>query len=367
MRKYLDKIGEIDRLELMATRIRKNAMENITKSKVGHPGGSLSVADILTVLYFGRLYDTERGTWRAVMRYDPADPLWPDRDRVIMSKGHAAPAWYATLAEAGFFPRSDLKIYKKIDSPLEGHPAMYRLFKENGQTREHGIKGVDFSSGSLGHGLSVAGGMALNSKVYGYDYNVFVVIGDGDLQEGMTWEAMLTIPNKGLNNILGFIDYNRLQVDGCTDDLNSLDPLPDKLSAFNWDVKVVSGHDYYALIDCVDYYFKTRATNPKPMMVVCNTIKGKGIVDCENICKYHAVPLNMEEWARAEAEFDSKLEKLERKTAELPVVEVEPPDKNSPRETDQSLEAIAKKNPAQTYSEPTATRIGYGNAAFATG
>lgn len=362
MRKYLDKIGEIDRLELLATRIRKNAIENITKSKVGHPGGSLSVADILTVLYFSRRYEPQSGKWQRLMRYDPADPLWPNRDRLIMSKGHAAPALYATLAEAGFFPESDLRIYKKIDSPLEGHPAMYQTFKEDDRTEEHGIKGVDFSSGSLGHGLSVAAGMALHSKVYEYDYRVFVILGDGDLQEGMTWEALLTIPNKGLNNILGFIDYNRLQVDGCTDDLNSLDPLPDKLSAFNWEVRVISGHDYYSLIDCVDYFMTTRTDNPKPMMIVCNTIKGKGVVDCENICKFHAVPLTMDEWAQAEAEFDHKLEGLIRKTADQPSVEVEPLVKMSPKEPEQSLEAIIKKNPAKPYTEPTATRIGYGNA-----
>ncbi|MBW1806417.1 MAG: hypothetical protein JRJ06_08670, partial [Deltaproteobacteria bacterium] len=197
-RKYLDQAREIDRLELLATHIRKNALENITKSKVGHPGGSLSIADILTILYFGRTYNKETGEWENIMRYDPKDPLWLNRDRFVLSKGHAAPALYATLAEAGFFSKDILKIYKKIDSPLEGHPAMYRVY-ENGE--EHGIKGVDFSTGSLGHGLSAAAGMALHAKVYGYDYNVYAMTGDGDMQEGMTWEAAMTIPNKGLNNV----------------------------------------------------------------------------------------------------------------------------------------------------------------------
>ena len=147
-RKFLDRAGEIDRLELLATKIRKNAIENITKSRTGHPGGSLSVADFLTVLYFGKIYDPETDLWENILRYDPRDPLWNNRDRVVLSKGHAAPALYATLAQAGFFSEDLLKIYRKIDSPLEGHPAMYRVFNEDGKRVEHGTKGVDFSTGS---------------------------------------------------------------------------------------------------------------------------------------------------------------------------------------------------------------------------
>ncbi|MBP1742855.1 MAG: Transketolase [Deltaproteobacteria bacterium] len=145
-RKFLDEAGEINRLKLIATKIRKDALENITKTKAGHPGGSLSVADILTALYFGRTCDPESGSWENILRYDPADPLWPDRDRLILSKGHAAPALYAALAQAGFFKEDLLKIYRKIDSPLEGHPAMYRVRKEKGRVVEHGTKGVDFST-----------------------------------------------------------------------------------------------------------------------------------------------------------------------------------------------------------------------------
>ncbi|MCK4790261.1 MAG: transketolase, partial [Desulfobacteraceae bacterium] len=275
-REFLDRAREIDRLELIATKIRKDALENITKTGAGHPGGSLSIADILTALYFGRTYDPATDFWEDIMKYDPEDPLWANRDRVILSKGHAAPALYAALAQAGFFSEDLLRIYRKIDSPLEGHPAMYRVYTDKANMVEHGTKGVDFSTGSLGHGLSIGAGMALHAKVYGYDYNTYVILGDGDFQEGMVWEACLTIPNKKLNNICGFIDYNRLQVDGCTDDINQLDPLDEKLKAFNWDVRVIDGHDFYAIIDSLDYFKRTRNQNDKPLMIVSNTIKGKG-------------------------------------------------------------------------------------------
>lgn len=363
-KKFLDSIGEIDRLELIATKIRLNAIENITKSKVGHPGGSLSISDIMAVLYFGRTYDPETDLWENIMRYDPADPLWPNRDRFVLSKGHAAPALYATLAEAGFFSRDLLKIYRKIDSPLEGHPAMYRLIKENGKNVEYGTKGVDFSTGSLGHGLSAAAGMALHAKVYGYDYNIYAMMGDGDLQEGMTWEACLAVPNKKLNNICGIVDYNRLQVDGCADDINQLDPLDKKFKAFNWDVRVINGHDFCAIIDALDNFKKTRHENEKPLMIVANTVKGKGVTDCENVCSFHAVPLNMEEYERAEKGFLSKIEALEKRIKERKpqVVKVKPLVKNRPKEKEQDLQEIIRRNPMRPYTEPTATRLGYGNA-----
>jgi len=363
-RKFLDRAGEIDRLELLSTKIRKNAMENVTKSKVGHPGGSLSVVDYLTVLYFGRIYDPETNLWENILQYDPSDPFWSNRDRVVLSKGHAAPAFYATLAQAGFFSEDLLRIYHKIVSPLEGHPAMYRVFSENGKSVEQGTKGVDFSTGSLGHGLSVGAGMALNAKVYGFDYNVYVVLSDGEFQEGMTWEACLTIPNKKLNNLCGFIDYNRLQVDGSVDEINQLDPLDEKLKAFNWDVKVISGHDFYAIIDVLEYFKKTRTKTEKPLMVVANTIKGKGVPEIENVFKYHAVPLTMEEYERAERDFLAKIQILEKKIAsQRPIqMKVRPLLKTQPHEEDQNLQEIINRNPPQPYQEPTATRLGYGNA-----
>jgi transketolase len=363
-RRYLDSIGEIDRLDLISTRIRKESMEMVTKSKTGHTGGSLSVADILTCLYFGRAYDPETAAWENIMRYDPSDPLWPHRDRLVLSKGHAAPAFYAALAQAGFFTGDLLKIYRKIESPLEGHPAMYRVFNVDGKTVEHGTKGVDFSTGSLGHGLSVAAGMALHAKVYGYDYNVYAILSDGEMQEGMVWEACLTIPNKGLNNVCGFIDYNRLQVDGSIDCINSLDPLDEKLRAFNWEVRVINGHDYYAIIDVLDYFKKTRHQNEKPLMIVANTIKGKGIPEIENLFKYHALPLTIEEYERAEREFLARMDILEKKIAanKPEGITLKPLIKSRKVEPEQDLHEILRRNPAGNYSEPTATRIGYGDA-----
>lgn len=362
--KKLEQAGEIDRLALIATKIRKQAMENITRSKVGHPGGSLSIADILAVLYFGNLYNPDTDLWEPIMRYDPRNPLWPSRDRFILSKGHAAPALYAVLAQAGFFSEELLKIYRKIDSPLEGHPAMFRIFPENGQMAEHGTKGVDFSTGSLGHGLSVAAGMALHAKVYGYDYRVFVALGDGDMQAGMTWEACLAIPNKKLNNVCGFIDYNRLQVDGSVDDINCLDPLEKKLEAFNWDVRVVDGHDIAALVEALAFFNISRKQTSKPLMIIANTIKGKGASEIENICKYHAVPLEIDEFERAEHECLLKIDRLEKKIAagKPGEMKTKPLVKSAPDGKKQNLHDIISRNPPQVYTEPTATRIGYGNA-----
>lgn len=363
-RKFLDSVGEIDRLELIATKIRKSAIEHITKSRIGHPGGSLSVADILTVLYFGRTYDPESGLWENIMRYDSSDPLWANRDRFVLSKGHAAPALYATLARAGFFSEELLTIYRKIDSPLESHPSMYRVFNENGKTVEMGTKGIDFSTGSLGHGFAVAGGMALHAKVYGYDYNVYAILGDGEVQEGIIWEACLTIPNKKLNNLCGFIDYNRLQVDGSVDSINQLEPLEEKLKAFNWEVKVIYGHDFYAIIDTLDYFKKTRHQNEKPLMVIANTIKGKGVTEIENDYRYHAVPLNQEQYERAERDFSAKIDILEKKIASRgpAAVTVKPLVKTQVEERQQDIREVARKHPPEAYTGPIATRFGYGNA-----
>jgi len=363
-KEFLDEIGELDRLELIATKIRKNSMEMVTKSKTGHTGGTLSVTDILTCLYFGRTCDPATRLWESIMRYDPSDPLWSNRDRLVLSKGHAAPALYAALAQAGFFSEELLRIYRKIDSPLEGHPAMYRVFRKNGELVEQGTKGVDFSSGSLGHGLSVGAGLALHARVYGYDYNVYVILGDGDLQEGMTWEACLTIPNKGLNNLCGFIDYNRLQVDGSVDEINCLDPLEDKLKAFNWDVRVIDGHDFTAIIDALHYFKKTRTENNKPLMVVAHTVKGKGVPEIENNYKYHALPFTLEEYGRAEKSFLSQIDLLEKKMAarDAAQVQMKPLDKAEPERPVTGLKDIIESNPPETYQEPTATRIGYGDA-----
>lgn len=362
-RSLSEKIGEKLRLERIATEIRDLAMDHITKSKVGHPGGSLSVTDILTALYFGRIYNHREGKLENVLRIDPSDPLWEGRDRVILSKGHAAPALYATLAKAGYFDPKILKIYRKIDSPLEGHPAMYQVFTGGS---ERGIRGVDFSTGSLGHGLSVAAGLALQAKVYGFDYDVYVMLSDGEFQEGMPWEGCMTIANKGLHRICAFVDYNHLQVDGSVDEINSLEPFEKKFKAFNWDVKVINGHDFYDILDVLAYFKLKNSRRTKPVMVIANTIKGKGVQEIEGIYKYHAVPLTLEQQESASKVFHLKMEELDRAllSYSAETVQVKPLVKDThpvhPAHQDNLKEIIAR-NPSGEYREPTATRIGYGN------
>ncbi len=356
--------GELERLELIATRIRKTALEYITKSGSGHPGGSASIADILAVLYFGRVRSSGEEPWIPIMRYDPAEPLWEDRDRFLLGKGHAAPALYAALAEAGFFSREHFKIYRKIDCPLEGHPVMCRLFEGGQAISRHGIEGVDFPSGSLGHGLSGAAGMALHAKVYGLGYDVFVLLGDGDMQEGMTWEACMTIPNKGLNNVCAVIDYNRLQVDGRVDQINRLEPLAEKLRAFNWEVREINGHDFSAILEVLREFKTARTPETKPFMIVAHTVKGKGAEEIENDYRYHALPLSLEQYARAEKAFDEKIRTLEEQLAlrGTRALRLKPIVKPPETETAQQLSEIIRRNPIREYTEPTATRIGYGNA-----
>jgi transketolase len=212
--------------------------------------------------------------------------------------------------------------------------------------------------------LSAGAGMALHAKVYGYDYLVYVILGDGDMQEGMTWEACLTIPNKKLNNLCAIIDCNRLQVDGRTDDINSLDPLPQKLGTFNWEVKEIDGHDFCGLIDSLESFKKSRSENQRPLMLIANTIKGKGFPEIEDVCKYHAVPLTDEEYGRAEAACWAVVESSAQSMASqsLAKIKVKPLRKSSPREKEQDLQEIIRQNPLKKYHEPTATRIGYGNS-----
>ena len=355
-----DKIGENLRLERIATEIRNMSMDNITKTKSGHPGGSLSVTDILTALYFGKIYNPQEGRLENVLNYDPCDPLWEGRDRVLMSKGHAAPALYATLAKAGFFDCQVLKIYRKIDSPLEGHPAMFQALDDG---KERGTRGVDFSTGSLGHGFSAAAGIALHAKIYGYDYDVYSILGDGELQEGMPWEACMTIANKGLTRLCAFVDYNHLQVDGSVDDINQLEPLEKKFKAFNWEVKVIDGHDFYQILDALAYFKLKRTTRTKPLMVIANTVKGKGVEAIEGDFKYHAVPLSPEQLEKASTAFLRRMEEIDRELSKcskqtLPKKEII---KASPPPLPDNIKEIISRNPPGQYNAPTATRIGYGN------
>ena len=359
-RTIFEKTGEKLRLERIATEIRDRSMDNISRTKSGHPGGSLSVTDILTALYFGRIYNPRERRLENVLNYDPCDPLWEGRDRVLMSKGHAAPALYASLAKAGFFDCQVLKIYRKIDSPLEGHPAMFQILDDG---KERGTRGVDFSTGSLGHGLSAAAGVALHAKIYGYDSDVYAILGDGELQEGMVWEGCMTIANKGLTRLCAFVDHNRLQVDGTVDEINSLEPLEKKFKAFNWDVKVIDGHNFYELLDVLAYFKLKRATRTKPLMIIANTIKGKGVEEIEGDFKYHAVPLTLDQFEKASKVFHHRMEEIDQELPgysqqSLPTKEFV---KTSPPLFQDNLKEIISRNPAGQYHAPTATRIGYGN------
>lgn len=242
------------------TTIRKNIIRMITQAQSGHPGGSLSAVEILTYLYFQE------------MNVDPGNPKNPGRDRFVLSKGHAAPVLYATLAERGFFPAEELLTLRKINSRLQGHPDM------------KGIPGVDMSTGSLGQGLSAAAGMALAGKLDGSDYRVFALLGDGELEEGQIWEAAMFAAHYKLNNLTIFIDFNGLQIDGPVCDVLSPLPVPEKWRAFGWNVLEINGHDMNAIHHAVQ---SAKLVLDKPTVIVAATVKGKCVSNMENKADWH--------------------------------------------------------------------------------
>ncbi|NLN04188.1 MAG: transketolase [Clostridiaceae bacterium] len=272
-------------LKKIATRIRKHIIEQVFSAKSGHPGGSLSCTDILTVLYFDE------------MRVNPKDPKWADRDRFVLSKGHCAPALYATLALKGFFPEEDLKTFRRIDSYLEGHPSMSY------------VPGVDMSTGSLGQGISTAVGMALAGKIDNKDYRVYSILGDGELQEGQVWEAAMAAAHYKLDNLTAFVDYNGLQIDGNITDVMNPEPIADKFKAFGWNVIVVKdGHDHAEIKAAIE---KAKTVKGQPTMCVCHCIKGKGVSFMENNYGWHGTAPNQEQRDKAIAELDEYLAGLE--------------------------------------------------------
>ena len=282
-------------LRIMSAKIRKLTLESISSAGSGHPGGSLSVTDILTSLYFGKVNGTR------VLNYDPKFPRHPLRDRVVLSKGHANPALYATLAYAGFLDHDDVRNnLRKLDSDLQGHPSMKHT------------RGVDFSTGSLGQGLSAAVGMALAGKERGLDYNVYAIVGDGEMQEGQVWESLLTIPNKDLDNLCVIIDANGIQIDGNTSEINDLAELRDKLKAFNFDAIPIDGHMYEKILDALKET-KNGARNGRPKAIIAYTIKGKGVTFIEDNEDYHGVALNKDELASALDGFDTTIRTIEKK------------------------------------------------------
>jgi transketolase len=257
-------------IDSRARAVRRHIIAMITTAKSGHPGGSLSAADILVTLYF------------AAMNINPRRPASPDRDRFVLSKGHAAPVLYATLAEKGYFPVEELATLRKLDSRMQGHPDM------------KGIPGVDMSTGSLGQGLSAANGMALAGRLDGRDYRVYALLGDGELEEGQIWEAAMFASHYKLDNLTVIVDYNGLQIDGPISEVMSPLPIPDKWHAFGWHVIAVDGHDPDAIFQAVQM---AKSVKGKPTVIIAKTIKGKGIVCMENVADWHGKAPTAEECA----------------------------------------------------------------------
>ncbi len=256
-------------LETMARRIRCDIIDMLGKSQSGHPGGSLSAVELLTYLYFKE------------MKVNPARPDDPARDRFVLSKGHAAPVLYATLAERGYFDRQLLGTLRRLGSPLQGHPDM------------RNVAGVEMSTGSLGTGFSAAVGMALAGRLDGSSHRVFVLLGDGELQEGQVWEAAMAAAHYGLNRLIAFVDLNGLQIDGATKDVMNPNPVAAKFSAFGWDVQEIEGHRFDALKKAIDA--ATQSKSGRPQMIVMHTIKGKGVPFMESQAGWHGKAPNAEQ------------------------------------------------------------------------
>ena len=269
-------------LQITAQKVRMGIIEGVHSAKSGHPGGSLSCADILTYLYFKE------------MNIDPKNPKMPERDRFVLSKGHAAPVLYSVLANRGFFDIELLKTLRKPDSILQGHPDMKY------------IPGVDMSSGSLGQGISAAVGMALSAKHFGNDFKVYTILGDGECEEGQVWEAAMFAANKGLSNLTAFVDYNNLQIDGTIEEVNSAAPFDKKFEAFGWHTITINGHDF----DEIEKAIEAAKTIDKPVAIIAKTVKGKGVSYMENNVSWHGAAPNDELFAQAMEELESKLAEL---------------------------------------------------------
>ena len=271
-------------LKKIALNVRKGVIEGTFNAKSGHPGGSLSIADIVTYLYFEK------------MNVNPENPQDENRDRFVLSKGHTAPALYAALALRGFFPVELIKTLRKPDSILQGHPSMRYT------------PGVDMSTGSLGQGISVACGMALGAKLKGKDFKVYVPLGDGEIEEGQVWEAAMFAGNRKLDNLVAIVDYNNLQIDGSLDEVNSPYPIKEKFEAFNWNVIEICGHCFDQIEEA---FAKADECKGKPTCIVAKTVKGKGVSFMEDKCDWHGSAPNAEQYEQAMAELDAALAELE--------------------------------------------------------
>ncbi|MCQ2503090.1 MAG: transketolase [Saccharofermentans sp.] len=270
-------------LQITACNVRKGIVEAVHSAKSGHPGGSLSAADMYTYLYFEE------------MNIDPKNPKDPSRDRFVLSKGHTAPGLYSALANRGYFPVEDLKTLRHLGSHLQGHPCMNET------------PGVDMSSGSLGQGVSVAVGMALAAKLSGDSYRVYTLTGDGEIQEGQIWEAFMFAGAKGIDNLTVVIDNNGLQIDGKVEDVCSVYPIDKKLEAFNFNVVCIDGHDFDQIRDA---FAQAKACKGKPTAIIMKTTKGKGVSYMENQAGWHGKAPSDEEYEQAIKELDEQLAKI---------------------------------------------------------
>jgi transketolase len=279
-------MGSISKNELakIACKVRMGIVEGTFNAKSGHPGGSLSIADVISYLYFNE------------MNIDPQNPTMENRDRFVLSKGHAAPALYAVMAHRGYFPVEELKTLRKIDSRLQGHPSM------------HYLPGVDISSGSLGQGISAACGMALGAKLKGDAFRVYTILGDGEIEEGQVWEAAMYASAKKLDNLVAVVDNNNLQIDGTVEEVNSPYPIPEKFAAFGWNVIEIDGHSF----DEIEKAFSSaRECKGKPTAIVMKTVKGKGVSFMENQVNWHGSAPNAEQYEAAMNELNAVLNGLE--------------------------------------------------------
>jgi transketolase len=271
------------RLQRTACKVRMGVIEGTYNAKSGHPGGSLSIADTLTYLYFNK------------MNVDPKSPDSADRDRLVLSKGHTAPALYAVLAQKGYFPEEELKSLRHIGAMLQGHPCIH-------------IPGVDMSSGSLGQGISAACGMALAGKLDGKSYKVYAVLGDGEIEEGQVWEAAMFASHKDLTNLVAIVDNNGLQIDGPISEVCSPEPITDKFAAFGWHVITMDAHDF----DDIDRAFtEADSVKDKPVVIIQKSVKGKGVSFMENQVGWHGTAPNKEQYDQAMAELTAQLKGLE--------------------------------------------------------
>jgi transketolase len=265
-------------LRAKARDIRKHVVRMVGAASSGHPGGSLSAADIVTVLYFND------------MNIRPDDPGWPDRDRFVLSKGHAAPVLYAALAEAGYFPVDELITLRRIDSHLQGHPSI------------RSTPGVEMSTGSLGQGLSAACGMAIAAKLDGATWRVYALMGDGELEEGQIWEAVMTAAHRRLDNLTAFVDSNRLQIDGPVAEIKSMERIGERFAAFGWHVLEIDGHDIGAIMAALA---EAKRIKGRPTVVVAHTVKGKGVSFMENQVGWHGTAPKPDQVRAALAELDA--------------------------------------------------------------